>query len=130
MPVLENLATSSVAADNRPVGAREERLGANEALYREVNERVAEVAEQFVADETPATVNFSCECGDLACTEQVAMTPDEYEAVRAKATQFAVAPGHEIPDIERVVARQPSYFVVEKQDPDAKQVARELDPRT
>jgi hypothetical protein len=58
------------------------------------------------------------------------MTVDEYEAVRAKATQFAVAPGHEIPDIERVVARQPSYFVVEKQDPDAEEVARETDPRT
>ena len=58
------------------------------------------------------------------------MTVDEYEAVRANATQFAVAPGHEIPDIERVVARQPSYFVVEKQDPDAEEVARETDPRT
>jgi hypothetical protein len=41
-----------------------------------------------------------------------------------------VAPGHEIPDIERVVARQPTYFVVEKQDPDAEEVARETDPRT
>ena len=58
------------------------------------------------------------------------MTVDEYEAVRAKATRFAVAPGHEIPDIERVVARHPSYFVVEKQDPDAAEVARESDPRT
>ena len=112
------------------MGAREERLGANEALFREVNERVAEVADKFLAGETPATVNFSCECGDLACTEQVAMTVDEYEAVRAKATQFAVAPGHEVPDIERVVARQPTYFVVEKQDPDAEEVARETDPRT
>jgi hypothetical protein len=114
----------------RPVGAREERLGANEALFREVNERVAEVAEQFLAGGTPATVNFSCECGDRACTEQIAMTVDEYEAVRAEATQFAVAPGHEVPDIEHVVARHPSYFVVEKHDPDSEEVARETDPRT
>ena len=49
------------------MGAREERLGANEALFREVNERVAEVAEQFLAGETPDTVNFSCECGDGEC---------------------------------------------------------------
>lgn len=110
------------------MGAREERLGANEALFREVNERVAEVAEQFLAGETP--VNFSCECGDRACAEQIAMTLGEYEAVRAKATRFAVAPGHEIPDIERVVARHPNYLVVEKQDPDAEGVARETDPRT
>ena len=112
------------------MGAREERLGANEALFREVNERVADVAEQFLAGETPATVNFSCECGDLACTEQVAMTVDEYEAVRAKATQFAVVPGHEVLDIERVVERHPNYLVVEKQDPDAEEVARETDTQT
>jgi hypothetical protein len=31
----------------------EERLGANEALFREVNERVAEVAEQFLEAESP-----------------------------------------------------------------------------
>jgi hypothetical protein len=111
------------------VGAREERLGANEALFREVNERVAEVAEQFLPGETPTAVNFSCECGDGACTEQIAMTVTEYEAVRAKATQFAVVPGHEVPDIERVVLRHAGYFVVEKQDPDAEEVARETDPR-
>lgn len=112
------------------MGAREKRLGANEALFREVNERVAEVAEHFLPDETPTAVNFSCECGDGACTEQIAMTVAEYEAVRAKATQFAVVPGHEVPDIERVVSRHTGYFVVEKQDPDAEEVARETDPRT
>lgn len=112
------------------MGAREERLGANEALFREVNERVAEVAEQFLAGETPATVNFSCECADGACVERIAMTLEEYEAVRAKATRFAVIPGHEMPDIERVVARHPNYLVIEKQDPDAKEVALETDPRT
>ena len=111
------------------MGAREKRLGANEALFREVNERVAEVAEQFLAGESPATVNFSCECGDGGCVEKMAMSVDEYEAVRAKATQFAVVPGHEVPDIERVVSRHTGYFVVEKQDPDAEEVARETDPR-
>ena len=112
------------------MGAREERLGANEALFREVNERVAEVADQFLAGETPATVDFSCECADGECVETIAMTVGEYEAVRAKATQFAVVPGHEVPDIERVVARHPTYLVIEKQDPDAKDIARETDPRT
>jgi hypothetical protein len=110
------------------MGAREERLGANEALFREVNERVAEVAEEFIAAEGP--VEFSCECGDGACAEKITMTVDEYEAVRAKATLFAVVPGHEVPDIERVVERHPNYLVVEKQDPDAEEVARETDQQT
>jgi hypothetical protein len=110
------------------VGAREERLGANEALFREVNERVAEVAEQFTAGEGP--VDFSCECGNRGCAEQIGMTLAEYEAVRAEATHFAVVPGHEVLDIERVVERHPNYLVVEKQDPDVEEVARVTDPRT
>ena len=109
------------------MGAREERLGANEALFREVNERVAEVAEQFIAGET--RVDFNCECGDGACAEQIAMTVLEYEAVRAEATRFVVVPGHEVSDIEQVVERHQAYLVVEKDDPDAEQVARETDPR-
>jgi hypothetical protein len=109
------------------VGAREERLGANEALFREVNERVAEVAEQFMAGETH--VDFSCECGNRGCAEQIGMTLGEYEAVRAEAIRFAVVPGHEVPDIERVVERHLNYVVVEKHDPDAEEVARETDPR-
>ena len=32
-------------------------------------------------------------------------------------------------EIERVVERHPSYLVVEKEDPEAEQVARETDPR-
>jgi hypothetical protein len=109
------------------MGAREERLGANEALFREVNEHVAEVAEQFMSGER--TVEFSCECGDGACVEKIAMTVDEYQAVRAKPTQFAVVPGHELPDVERVVERRPNYLIVEKEDPDAQEVARKTDPR-
>jgi hypothetical protein len=110
------------------VGAREERLSVNEALFREVNERVAEVAEQFIAGESP--VDFSCECGNRGCAEQIAMTMGDYEALRSEATHFAVVPGHEVPNIERVVERHPNYFVVEKQDPDAEEVARETGPRT
>jgi hypothetical protein len=113
------------------MGAREERLAGNEALFREVNERVAEVVEQFVEVEATAEpFQFSCECANPTCTEQITMTLVEYEAVRTTPTRFAVAHGHEAPEVERVVERLPDYFVVEKQDPDAQKVARETDPRT
>jgi hypothetical protein len=114
-----------------PVGGREERLGENEALFREVNERIAEVAEEFLeigARDTP--VEFNCECGAPDCTEQISLTIVEYEALRAEPTRFAVVPGHEVSDIERVVDRRPEYLVVEKSDDDAEEVARESDPRT
>jgi hypothetical protein len=113
------------------MGAREERLAGNEALFREVNERVAEVAEHFIEVETHGDpVDFNCECGSADCTEQMALTVHEYEAVRAAPTRFAVVQGHEVPDIERVVERHSNYLVVEKREDDAVEVARETDPRS
>ena len=113
------------------VGAREERLAGNEALFREVNERVAEVAEDFVEPASTAeSFKFTCECGSATCTEEIAMTLVEYEALRAVPTHFAVVDGHEMPEVERVVERHPSYLVVEKQEEDAERVARETDPRS
>jgi hypothetical protein len=112
------------------VSARDERLAGNEALFREVNERVAEVATHFIEVETSAEqINFACECGRADCAEPITMTMVEYEAIRAESTHFAVAPEHELPEIESVVARHPTYFVVEKREEDAQEVARETDPR-
>ncbi len=112
------------------MGAREERLAANEALFREVNERVAEVATHFLEVETrDAPVDFTCECGRAECAEPIPMTVAEYEAVRAEPTHFAVVPGHEQPEIERIVERHPTYLVIEKRDEEAQEVARETDPR-
>jgi hypothetical protein len=112
------------------VGAREEHLARNEALFREVNERVAEVATHFIEVETHAEpVEFTCECGRRDCAEQIPMTLADYETVRTEPTRFAVAPHHEQPEVEIVLERHPTYFVVEKRDEDAKEVARETDPR-
>lgn len=112
------------------VGAREEHLARNEALFREVNERVAEVATHFIEVETKSDpVDFTCECGRRDCAEQITMTLADYETIRAEPTRFAVAPHHEQPEVETVLERHPTYFVVEKRDEDAKEVARETDPR-
>ena len=113
------------------MGARDKRLGANEALFREVNERVADVAEHFIEIETSISpVDFNCECGIGDCTEQIPMTLAEYEDIRANPRRFAVVPGHELPEIESVVEKHPAYSVVEKDDPEAEEVALETDPRT
>jgi hypothetical protein len=111
------------------VGAQEERLAGNEALFREVNERVAEVAANYVLTETQSAVDFTCECGRTQCSETMMMTIAAYEAIRAQATHFGVVPQHEQPEIETVIERHPSYFVVEKREQDAQEVAREADPR-
>ena len=112
------------------VSARDERLAGNEALFREVNERVAEVATHFVEVETRGEqIKFACECGRATCAEPIPMTLAEYEAIRAESTHFAVVPQHEQPEIEVVIERHPTYFVVEKSQEDAQEVARETDPR-
>jgi hypothetical protein len=113
------------------VGAREERLAQNEALFREVNERVAEVARHLIDVETKGeAIEFICECGRPDCTEPITMTVAEYQAIRADATRFAVLPGHELPEVESVVKRHQTYVVVEKREADAQEIARETDPRT
>jgi hypothetical protein len=42
---------------------------------------------------------------------------------------LALSRQHEQPEIESVIERHPSYFVVEKREEDAQEVARETDPR-
>jgi hypothetical protein len=115
--------------DNGRVGAREERFAANEALFREVNERVAELASQYVGSEPGNAIDFTCECGRAECSETMMMTIVEYEAIRAHSTCFGVVPQHEQPEIECVIERHPRYFVVQKREQDAQEVARETDPR-
>ena len=108
-------------------------LGRNDspgtALFREVNERVAEVATRYEVETLTQAVDFTCECGRIDCSETMMMTIVEYEAIRARSTHFGVVPQHEQPEIESVIERHPSYFVVEKRQRDAQEVARETDPR-
>jgi hypothetical protein len=105
---------------------RQRRLGENEILYREVNERVRELNEQFGADDT---IEFVCECARLECTERVSMTKAEYEQVRADGARFAVVPGHEDLSIEHVLARHERFFTIKKDDGGPAALAREADPR-
>jgi hypothetical protein len=109
------------------VGAREERVARNETLFREVNERIKQVN---VGLATVEATDFLCECGDESCTQPISLTMAEYEAVRAEPTHFAVVTGHVVPDVERVLASNERYVVVEKVDPDAVRIVEAEDPRS
>lgn len=106
---------------------REARIGMNEAVFREVNERINDVAQAF--DLTSEPLDLICECGSAGCVERITLTHAEYEAVRANAHQFVVAPGHEAPDVEEVVAKRDGYDVVRKNEGPPEEIARETDPR-
>jgi len=102
-----------------------DRIAHNETLFREVNERI-EAGQWPTERDEPAA--FRCECGSLRCNQMVELTLEEYEDVRASATQFVLVPGHEIPAIERVVERGANYVIVDKVG-DAAEAAEEADPR-
>jgi hypothetical protein len=97
----------------------------NEALFREVNERIEGVSTMLDRDDE---MQFLCECDDPECLEKVSATRGEYEAIRAVATHFVVLPGHVDPDIEHVVQDSGRFFVVEKEGRAAHE-AQEDDPR-
>ena len=48
------------------------RVGVNEALFREVNERIDQLQDELG---TGSTFEIVCECGDAACVERLTITP-------------------------------------------------------
>ena len=103
------------------------RAARNEALFREVNERLENLAHTFEQVAGPGT-SFACECADLDCLKQVAMSVDEYERVRSHPNQFVVLPGHVDPEVENVLAENERYVVVAKIGA-AAEIATASDPR-
>ena len=109
-------------------GERTERIGRNEALYRQVNERLEDLNESF----EPVAGDFVavCECGKLECFEQFAVPREVYERTRANADWFLVRPTHGEEDLERVVERHEGFWIVEKLPGEPRRLAKETDPRS
>lgn len=99
------------------LGERFRRQARNEALFREVNERIAQLGESAQAWSPGGVVEFLCECGvDAGCGERIRVPLDVYEAVRAQDDRFLVRPGHETPELERAVDWTDHYVIVDKVD--------------
>jgi hypothetical protein len=97
-----------------PLPDRLERQAHNEALFREVNERIAELGERGEAW-SPDGTDFLCECGEEGgCGQRVRVPIEVYERVRSQNDRFVVRPGHETPELERAVEWTDTYVVVDK----------------
>jgi hypothetical protein len=83
----------------------------HQALLREVNERINEIAERF-----GLTDGFSilCECAAPDCQERIELARAEYEQLRRMPTHFAVLHGHDMPAAERIVRTNDRFVTVEK----------------
>lgn len=88
-----------------------EGLVQNQVLVREVNERIAEITRSWTGDPPAA---FLCECSQDDCTATLALSLPEYERIRSSPNLFMVAPGHESPELDRVVEARHDSNLVEK----------------
>jgi hypothetical protein len=101
-------------------------MAQNEALFREVNERINETADGLGAE---SGFEYFCECANADCTFQITLTTAEYERIRTDPTQFAVLPLHFTPEVETLVTEHEGHWVVRKTG-EAGEYVEKLDPRS
>lgn len=94
---------------------RQRRAARNEDLFRQVNERLHDLA--VIAGASDEREKFVCECEQTNCSLLVEVSASEYRVVRANDSRFLVfpEPWHTSPELEAVVERYDRYWVVEKQ---------------
>lgn len=85
--------------------SREERVVQTEAFFRAVNEEIASLDGE----------TFLCECGNPLCAAAITLTRETLRRLHAERDMFVVLEGHELPDVETVVARENGYLIVRKE---------------
>ncbi len=109
-----------------PPAGSQRAIAHNESIFRDVNEALKG---GHWPGEEESPIAFRCECGRLGCSMLIELKGVEYERVRANPRRFIVVPDHEIPEVETVVERHPTYIVVEKHS-ESGRVAEATDPRS
>lgn len=106
--------------------ARTQRRAENEVRFRTLNERLRDRAGTLGGN--GGLLELVCECGNEECAAPIALTPAEYEAVRAEPADFAVLGEHVARDVEDVVTELTACTVVRKRG-EAAEIAAGSDPR-
>ena len=91
-----------------------ERIKANNARFRDANERIRDRADELGVE--MERIPFLCECPIEGCVEIIHLTPGEYATVREHPQRFMTAVGHEVAEepVGEVVGREDGYVLVEK----------------
>jgi hypothetical protein len=129
----KRLSGSTLAASVRKAGSvvrvmplSEQRAGRNEALFRQVNENIADLEEHL--DAVEGEPPFVCECANRDCIARLQNVDLAlYEQTRRNPRRFFVAPGHQNEQVERVVETHPTFVIVEKTG-EAGEVAEQTQP--
>ena len=87
----------------------------NEVAFQKANEILMKAAK---ATASPGyrkdTFPFTCECSDLKCGKAVELSIDQFERVLKCSAWFVIEPHHDQPDIDKVVEKHHTYWVVAK----------------
>lgn len=103
------------------------RRGHNEALFRNVNERLERLNETFAT--VTDLYEIVCECGNSECSELIRLEPATYARIRDDASLFIVVPGHEELTLESVVEQHGDYEIIRKKPGLPEEIARATEPR-
>jgi hypothetical protein len=106
------------------VRSEELRIAKTESRFRDVNERIAESADEVGLPQA----DLVCECADPECGHPIEASLEDYEQVRSDGARFLIAPEHHVPEHEEVVESRPGYRIIEKLSA-VGSAARRLNPR-
>lgn len=89
---------------------RQRRVARTETLHRIANEHAWKRASRIGAQ----SILLMCECGDGSCTVMFEVPTGVFERYHRRGDVFLINPGHELLDLEEVIARGPNFVAVEK----------------
>jgi hypothetical protein len=87
------------------VSSRDERVIRTEEFFKRVNDTMRN-------ELSDGDGKFLCECGNIACTEKLALSAEDLRLLHSIEGYFAVLPGHHIPEIETLVKQNGHYAIV------------------
>ena len=94
---------------------RAERIARNEARWRELNAELERGLSDIDRDPDERAA-FVCECAKPDCVEMVKLKLEAYQRAHEDDRHFVILPGHQMPEVERVIDEGDGYIVVEKRD--------------
>ena len=107
---------------------RERRMAQNEALFKEVNERVEGLA-QTHRPARDAPYEFLCECANGDCTFRITLPPLGLRGGPGRPDAIRGAPDALHAEIEELVAEEETHWVVRKPR-EAGEYVKSLDSRS
>jgi hypothetical protein len=91
---------------------RQVRAAQNQLMFRLLNDRIKELGDQ--PRSLGQELDFACECADSTCVAKIRLSALQFLAIESEENQFIVLRGHEVPEVEDVIAQRDGFLIVSK----------------